>query len=62
MYEKYVAVRDEKGMNDNQVAKKAGIGRSTFSDWKAGRSAPKYEKLCKIAAALDKPVAFFLGE
>jgi transcriptional regulator with XRE-family HTH domain len=60
MYEKYVAVRDEKGMNDNQVAKKAGIGRSTFSDWKKGRSQPKYKKLCKIAAALDKPVEYFL--
>lgn len=61
MYERYVAARDEKGMNDNQVAEKAKVGRSTFSDWKSGRSTPKLEKLMKIAKALDKPIEYFVG-
>ena len=49
MYEIYVTLRDEKGVKDATVAKATGIGKSTFSDWKNGRSAPKGEKLKKIA-------------
>lgn len=49
MYEIYVYLRDEKGVKDATVAKATGIGKSTFSDWKNGRSAPKGEKLKKIA-------------
>lgn len=49
MYEIYVNLRDEKGVKDATVAKATGIGKSTFSDWKNGRSAPKGEKLKKIA-------------
>lgn len=32
-----------------QVAKATGISASTFSDWKSGRSAPKADKLARIA-------------
>lgn len=49
MYEKYIALRDEKGVTDYAVAMATGIGVSTFSDWKSGRSKPKIEKLVKIA-------------
>lgn len=52
MYENYCKIRDEKGLKDADVATLAGIGKSTFSDWKSGRSQPKIEKLEKIAAAL----------
>lgn len=51
-YEEYAKIRDEKGMTDYKVAKLSGIGRSTFSDWKAGRSTPKTDKLMKISEAL----------
>lgn len=53
MYEKYAAIRDEKKLTDYAVAKAAGIGASTFSDWKKARSKPKLEKLMKIAAVLN---------
>lgn len=49
MYAKYVSLRDSKGAKDADVSNATGIRKSTFSDWKAGRSAPKVEKLCKIA-------------
>ncbi len=49
MYEKYSALRDEKGVTDYAVAQATGIGMSTFTDWKSGRSKPKVEKLAKIA-------------
>ena len=49
MYAKYVALRDAKEVKDIDVAKATGIEPSTFSDWKRGKSAPKVEKLVKIA-------------
>lgn len=54
-YVKYAEIRDLKGLKDNQVANISGICRSTFSDWKAGRSTPKVDKLDKIALALGYP-------
>lgn len=49
MYAKYVKLRDAKGVNDANVSEATGIPRSTFTDWKSGRSNPKLEKLIKIA-------------
>ena len=49
MYEIYCKLRDERGMKDADVARETGITKSTFSDWKNGRSKPKDAKLKKIA-------------
>lgn len=49
MYEIYCKLRDERGVKDSDVVKGTGITKSTFSDWKTGRSKPKNEKLQKIA-------------
>lgn len=49
MYEIYCKLRDSNGLKDADVAKATGITKSTFSDWKNGRSKPKDEKLQKIA-------------
>lgn len=52
MYELYSKLRDNCNFIDADVAKATGIAPSTFSDWKAGRSAPKVEKLIRIADLL----------
>lgn len=49
MYEIYCKLRDERKVKDADVVKETGITKSTFSDWKNGRSKPKQEKLQKIA-------------
>lgn len=49
MYKKYVQLRDSLGVTDYRVASDTGIPKSTFSDWKSGRSVPKVDKLQKIA-------------
>lgn len=49
MYSKYAELRDAAGDTDAKVAEGTGIPRSTFTDWKSGRSNPKLEKLLKIA-------------
>jgi transcriptional regulator with XRE-family HTH domain len=49
MYEVYCKLRDERGEKDATVSNNTGIPKSTFSDWKSGRSKPKTDKLQKIA-------------
>lgn len=58
MYEIYCKIRDEKGLKDADVVRATGITKSTFSDWKSGRSHPKTEKLAKIAEFLDVSVEY----
>lgn len=52
MYRKYAAFRDEKGLTDYQVAKLAGIERSTIYEWGRGTYTPKVDKIAKIARVL----------
>lgn len=49
MYEIYCKLRDLKGLKDSDVSKGADVSKSTFSDWKSGRSTPKKDKLIRIA-------------
>lgn len=60
MYEKYISLRDSKGVTDYEVSKQTGIPQSTFSDWKSGRSKPKLEKLLLIAKYFEVPIEFFV--
>ena len=49
MYKKYIQLRDERGLTDYKVSLETGIAKSTFTDWKNGRSKPKVDKLRKLA-------------
>lgn len=49
MYATYAKMRDERNMKDADVAKATGIFPSVFTDWKNGKSAPKIDKIIKIA-------------
>lgn len=60
MYENYCKIRDAKGYRDADVVRATGITKSTFSDWKSGRSCPKNEKLQKIANFLDVTLDYLL--
>lgn len=51
-YEKYSEHRDKRGMTDYKMSVLTGIAKSTFSDWKHGKSTPKLENLLKIAKVL----------
>ena len=62
MYNKYCEIRDSKGVKDATVAKETGIPKSTFTDWKNGRSEPKKEKLQKIADYFNVPISYFLSD
>lgn len=60
-YEKYKTFRDAKGLKDADIAKIAGISPSTLTDWKQGKSIPKYEKMARIALALGMDYYEFVG-
>lgn len=60
MYAKYAELRDAKGVTDAKVAEATGILKSTFSDWKSGRSAPKIDKLALIADFFGVPLEVFV--
>lgn len=60
MYAKYVKLRDSKGMTDAEVSRLSGVPKSTFTDWKSGRSNPKIEKLIKITNALGVTIEDFI--
>lgn len=45
-----------------RVSKDTGIGQSTFSDWKSGRSRPKLDKLAKIANYFNVSLEYFVKE
>lgn len=58
MYEIYCKLRDSMGLKDADVAREAGVTKSTFSDWKNGRSEPKDAKLQKIAKLFQVSVEY----
>lgn len=60
MYEIYCKLRDDLGVKDADVVRATGITKSTFSDWKSGRSNPKPEKLQKIADFFGKPIGYLM--
>ncbi len=52
MYGKFLKLITEQGLTPYKVSKETGISQVTLSDWKAGRSTPKVDKLQKIAKLL----------
>lgn len=62
MYDRYCELRDEKGVKDATVARETGIPRSTFTDWKNGRSQPKSDKIQRIADYFGVTVDYFTNE
>jgi transcriptional regulator with XRE-family HTH domain len=60
LYKRYAELRDKKGVTDYKVSKETGISKSSFSEWKSGRSKPKAEKLKKIADYFGVTIEYFL--
>lgn len=61
MYTIFKELCDRKGVTPYRVAKDTGIGRSTFTDWKKGRT-PRADKLKKLADYFGVSVEVFFSE
>lgn len=60
-YEIFSELLKAHGKTVSQVSRATGISASTFSDWKAGRSTPKTDKLARIADYFSISLDEFLG-
>lgn len=62
MYSRFEQLLTENNTTAYRVAKDTGIAQATLSDWKNGKSNPKYEKLAKIADYFNVSVEWLNGE
>ena len=62
VYEKYVALRESKGVTDYRISVDTGITKSTFTDWTTGRSKPKIDKLKILADYFGVSIEYFLKD
>ncbi|MCM1047890.1 MAG: helix-turn-helix transcriptional regulator [Clostridiales bacterium] len=61
-YERYVQLRNSMNLKDADVSRGTKIAKSTFSDWKNGRSEPKNDKLQKISDYFGVKIDYFLDD
>lgn len=61
-YKRYCEMRDARNIKDADVARATGIGKSTFSDWKSGRSVPKNDKLQLISDYFGISLDYMMGK
>lgn len=61
-YEKYVRLRNSMHLKDADVSRETKIAKSTFTDWKTGRSEPKSDKLQKISDFMGVRIDYFIDD
>lgn len=62
MYKKFAALLEEREVTTYRVSKETGIPANTFTDWKNGRSKPKFDKLMALAKYFEVPVEYFYDD
>lgn len=62
MYSKVERLMEEHKTTAYRVSIETGVPTSTFSDWKAGRYTPKYDKVKKIADYFGVTVEYLLDQ
>ena len=60
LYEKFEKLCMAKGVSVHKVAVETKIAYSCLTDWKAGRSKPKTDKLIKLAKYFGVDVEYFV--
>lgn len=59
VYQKFAKLLELNKVTAYRVSKDTGIPANTFTDWKNGRSKPKFDKLLALARYFDVPVEYF---
>ncbi len=55
-------LREEKGIQQKELAEILNVSKSTVSGWEVGRNEPNQEMLIKIATCFDVTTDFLLGK
>lgn len=61
-YEKLQKLMNARNIRPVDISRATNIATSSFSDWKAGRSKPKLDKLQILADYFGIPVSYFTDE
>ncbi len=59
-YKRFAKLLDREQITPYRLAKELDMEASTFTDWKKLKSAPKIEKMYKIAKYFDVPLEYFV--
>lgn len=59
-FKKLEALVNSRNITFYKLADELELARSTFSDWKSGKSMPKTDKLIKIANYFGVEVSYFI--
>ena len=62
LYNKYEALRQEKGVSTAAVCNATNLNAATFSHWKQDLYTPKVDKLLKIADYFGVPISYFYDD
>jgi transcriptional regulator with XRE-family HTH domain len=61
MYEIFKQLLEQKGVTAYRVSVETGVSQGSLSDWKNGKSRPKYESIKKIADYFGVSVDYLLN-
>lgn len=59
--ERLKELRKQAHLTQVELAKRLGIGQSSYADWERGKKNPTQENLIKIANLFDVPVDYLVG-
>lgn len=59
--ERLKELRKQAHLTQVELAKRLGIGQSSYADWERGKKKPTQENLVKIAQILDVSVDYLVG-
>lgn len=62
MYSIFVFLLQKHNVTSYKVGKSIGIGSSTFTNWKNGKSIPKQDKLKRIADYFGVTIEYLMGK
>lgn len=62
MYERFEQLLHEKGLTPYRVYIETGVSQGSLSDWKHGKSKPKYTNMLKLANFLGVSVEYLNGD
>ena len=59
--ERLKLLRKEKGMNQQELATKLGVAKTTISAWEVGTREPDFEKLTALCDIFDRKLDYVMG-
>jgi transcriptional regulator with XRE-family HTH domain len=55
------ALREERELTQEELAKLIGVNRATLANWEVGRTQPDYDRLCRIASYFKVTSDYLIG-